>query len=133
MPTVSNFDCRSRVIGLVLVALLVSVPALAQDPWVQFVDDTASRLSASPSLVASDVREKDYAWGDVDNDGDTDLVIVRKQPFTSAGKFPNVLSPQPVRRAWSIAPSDFASASDVPRRPGFPDPDQRPRRTSWST
>ncbi len=38
-----------------------------------------------------DPQEKDYAWADFDQDGDTDLFVARKQPFTTPGKFPNVL------------------------------------------
>ena len=56
-----------------------------------FINQTDSRLVADASLGSSDSQEKDYAWGDVDQDGDIDLVCVRKQPFTSTGKDINVL------------------------------------------
>ncbi len=64
-------------------ALVVALSAAAQAPagtsdWVQFTNETATRLVADPSLGAADPQEKDYAWGDVDNDGDIDLVVVRK-------------------------------------------------------
>ena len=64
-------------------ALVVALSAVAQAPagtsdWVQFTNETATRLVADPSLGAADPQEKDYAWGDVDNDGDIDLVVVRK-------------------------------------------------------
>jgi len=75
---------------LAAVAAGIAAPSLRAQ-WATFQDQTASRLVASAALVATDTQEKDYAWADFDKDGDTDMVIVRKQPFTSPGKFPNVL------------------------------------------
>jgi len=76
---------------LLLIALgLAAAPAAAA--WVEFVEQTAARLNvADPALVRSDVEEKNYAWADFDRDGDTDLVIFRKEPFLVAGKLRNVL------------------------------------------
>ena len=62
--------------------------------WVNFVNETSVRMPTPPNdaaLSTLDTQEKDYAWGDVDDDGDIDLVVVRKQPFTTTGKMPNVL------------------------------------------
>lgn len=72
-----------------LVLCLAAGGAAAQ--WVTFSDETGTRLVAGASVGVSDTQEKDYAWADVDLDGDIDLVVVRKQPFTSAGKDTNVL------------------------------------------
>ncbi len=66
-------------------------PAIAGVPWINFNDETATRLVADPAVGAQDVEEKDYAWDDVDHDGDTDLAVARKQPFSSAGGRRNVL------------------------------------------
>ncbi|MCP3902620.1 MAG: hypothetical protein GY715_03205 [Planctomycetes bacterium] len=66
-----------------------AIPAYAQ--WVNFVDETSTRLIGLPGLGADDTEEKDFAWADLDLDGDIDLVNVRKQPFTSTGKRVNVL------------------------------------------
>ena len=68
----------------------VLTPAL-QAQWLTFQDETNLRLVAAPALGSADTQEKDYIWDDFDQDGDIDLVCVRKQPFTSSGRFPNVL------------------------------------------
>lgn len=71
--------------------LICTAAATAGGDWASFVNETATRLVATPALGASDTQEKDYAWADFDQDGDIDLVVVRKQPFTSPGKQPGVL------------------------------------------
>ncbi len=67
--------------------------------WVTFRDETAERLSAPPTgpegqacspagpsgWMACDRLEKDVTVGDFDDDGDEDVVIVRKQPFNMRG------------------------------------------------
>ena len=75
---------------MVALAAMTCAPSLTAQ-WVSYTNQTGTRLSASAALVSGDQQEKDYAWGDLDQDGDTDLVIVRKSPFTSGGHFPNVL------------------------------------------
>ena len=58
------------------------------------------------------------AWGDLNKDGWIDLVIVRKQPFTTGVGYPNTLlmneGGQLVDRSAA-----YASASDVPGDSGF--------------
>jgi 4-hydroxythreonine-4-phosphate dehydrogenase len=69
---------------------LTASSAQAQS-WVNFVNETSTRLIADPALVLNDLQEKDYAYGDFDHDGDEDLIIVRKTPFSVAGRHRNVL------------------------------------------
>lgn len=68
----------------------VMSPAAAQE-WVEYINETEARLLAPANLGVNDIQEKDYAWGDLDQDGDTDLVCVRKEPFNTPGRFRNVL------------------------------------------
>ncbi len=84
----------------VVAALLIGVsPVLAggEASWVRFQDQTASRIDTSqdpnsgPNVVLTNVDEKDYAWGDLDRDGDIDLVAVYSQPGVTTGRRRNVL------------------------------------------
>jgi len=72
---------RTTFAALAAVAVVPALPA----QWVTFVNETSTRLVASAALGSADTEEKDYAWGDFDQDGDTDLMCVRKQPFTTSG------------------------------------------------
>jgi hypothetical protein len=85
---------------------------------VKFADETAARLVAAAGVGAADPDEKAFAWGDVDHDGDVDLVVARKQPFTTTGKRRNVLllneSGVLVDRT-----AQYAAQSDVPLDLGF--------------
>ena len=67
----------STLFAFALVALW-SPSASAQfgDPWTRFVPSPASLPSGLS--ISDDDHETDMDWGDVDLDGDVDLVIVRK-------------------------------------------------------
>jgi len=82
---------RSLLPLLAAAALLAPTALLAGEDWVTFTDETATRLVADASVGVSDTEEKDIASGDVDKDGDVDVIVVRKSPFTTAGKRRNVL------------------------------------------
>lgn len=83
---------RRRLLAASLVLLLAAGPASAgSTDWVTYVEETATRIQADPSVGANDVEEKDYTVGDFDQDGDTDLVVMRKLPFSNPGGKRNVL------------------------------------------
>jgi hypothetical protein len=71
---------------------LCAAPAMAQlnVQWVEYTKDQ-SRIVADPGLGVLDPEEKDYAVGDFNRDGWTDLLVVRKEPFTTPGKRRGVL------------------------------------------
>jgi len=94
--------------------------SVSAQSWVNFTDETPSRLSASTGLGSGDPQEKDYAWADLDKDGDIDLICVRKEPFTSDGRFPNVLFMNE-NGVLTDRTSALASASTVAGSQGFLD------------
>jgi hypothetical protein len=114
----SNTRNPGRVICSGLLTLVVASGAAVHAQWIEFVDATTSLLEADQSLVADDLQEKDYAWGDVDKDGDVDLVIVRKEPFTTLGKEPNLLL---INHDGVLTDrtAEFVSDSDVAGDNGF--------------
>ncbi|MCH7700754.1 MAG: VCBS repeat-containing protein [Planctomycetes bacterium] len=91
--------------------MLLGRPATAQE-WVTFENETGTRLVADPVVGSSDTEEKDYAWADIDQDGDIDLVVVRKQEWTTRGRRRNVLF---MNEGGVLVDrtADFASASTV--------------------
>jgi len=111
---------RFRIALISAAAVIASVPAYAQLDvrWVEFQNQTATRLVSDPSLGVNDTEEKDYAFGDVNNDGWIDLVSVRKEPFTSPGRRVNVLFMNE-NGVLTDRSAQYASETDVPGDLGF--------------
>lgn len=110
---------RSLSKGLVGLALLSS-PVLAQfnDSWVGFTDQTTTRLPGGAFSVSDLNHEVRFAWGDLNQDGFVDLVVARKQPFTTAGQRTNLLL---MNEAGVLVDrtAQWASAADVLGDQGF--------------
>ena len=80
---------RSTGIAALLAATVASA-AIAQDPWVEFVEAN-ERLVLDDLYRVNDNIEKDFAWADFDQNGFTDLVVVRKFPGSVEGGAKNLL------------------------------------------
>ncbi len=81
----------ARFVAAVMVAgCMGTAHAQFNDQWVTF-QQNASMLGPSATTISNSNTETDMHWGDLDKDGWIDLVIVRKQPFTSTGKRTNLL------------------------------------------
>ena len=111
--------CRKTLVPAACAAAL-STLAGAQgfgNEWVEFDQDN-SKLVAGNSVGLGDTEEKDYMQGDLDNDGWTDLVCVRKQPFTTSGRRTNVLF---MNEGGTLVDrtSQYATASTVGGDQGF--------------
>ncbi|MFM1936266.1 MAG: hypothetical protein RI990_1225, partial [Planctomycetota bacterium] len=103
-----------------MIALAATPVALAQS-WVTYSNQTASRLVASPSLIGADNLEKDFAVGDLDRDGDLDLVCMRKFPGSIQGGFRNIIF---MNEGGVLVDRtvEYGSASDISGYSGMMDP-----------
>ncbi|MFT7464395.1 MAG: hypothetical protein ACI9EF_002751 [Pseudohongiellaceae bacterium] len=110
--------------SLILLAVSIFSPSVAaqfDDAWIEFVRDDSMISAAAP--ISSATLETDLAWGDLDDDGDTDLVIVRSRPYILVGKRTNMLL---MNEAGVLTDrtSTLAASSDVVGDQGFLTPTQ---------
>ena len=84
--------------------------------WATFVEEPAMLAVSSP-MSSVDI-EIDFEWGDLDQDGWTDLVAVRKEPFSAPGKRTNLL----LRNEYGVLTDrslTYGAGSDVVGDLGF--------------
>jgi Putative metal-binding motif/FG-GAP-like repeat len=67
---------------IIVFLLLPSLNHLCSAQWFNWQDESTTRLTVS-SVANSDAEEKDMWAADFNNDGKQDLIVVRKQPFSS--------------------------------------------------
>lgn len=73
---------------MIFTVLIIQQDISAQ--WIDLTDETSTRLQLT-TVPDNDAEEKDIAIGDLNQDGWTDIVIVRKNPFSSPGPKADVL------------------------------------------
>jgi hypothetical protein len=114
-----------RLPGLVaFCGLSLFAPAAAaqfNNTWLTFSKDNTRIVDAngaSAGYILNDPDEKDYAFGDVNHDGWTDLVVVRKEPATTVGKRVNYLLMNENGKLVDRS-AQYASDTNVPGDLGF--------------
>ena len=118
-----NGIARSRFLLRAGLLFAGASPALAQYnvEWLEFAPGVARIQNPDGTVathVTTDTDEKDYAWGDVDQDGWTDLVVVRKLPASFPGPRVNWLLMNE-NGILVDRTAQYASDSDVPGDMGF--------------
>ncbi|MCX5641256.1 MAG: FG-GAP-like repeat-containing protein [Planctomycetota bacterium] len=106
---------------LAITSALALTGAVAAQNWVNLSNQTSTRLVAAASLIGADNLEKDFAWGDLDRDGDIDLVCVRKFPGSIQGGARNLL----LMNEGGILTdrtAEYGQASDISGYAGLLDP-----------
>lgn len=97
-------------------AALLLAAGGAQAQWVTFDNVTATNLVLQ-TVSLTDGEEKDMATGDFDQDGDDDIIVVRKRPFSIAGPRTDVLLMQEngmlVERTSQYAAQLLSNPSDA--------------------
>ncbi|MFM8534476.1 MAG: FG-GAP repeat domain-containing protein, partial [Acidimicrobiia bacterium] len=108
-------------VGAVCALFTTVAQAQFDNNWLTFAPGTGrikTNTGADATAIITDPQEKDFASGDVNNDGWTDVVMVRKLPFTVAGGFPNYL----LMNEGGILvdrSGEYASESDIAGDNGF--------------
>jgi len=67
---------------IVIIIILCYVSTLNFGQWLEWQDITSTNLDLT-SVANSDDEEKDFEVGDLNNDGFTDMIVVRKEPFSN--------------------------------------------------
>ena len=101
--------------------VIVSLSSTVWGQWVNFQNQTGSRLNAAAAVSTADPNEKDYCYADFDKDGDVDLIAVRKYPLSCPGGRTAVLFMNE-NGVLTDRTSTLAQASDVPGDLGFNTP-----------
>ena len=83
----TRFSCAVPSMGLVAMLFLAGLPT-AHAQWLEWDLQTDSRLELS-SVAQSDDEEKDMWPADLNKDGWTDVIVVRKEPFSAVPAWAN--------------------------------------------
>jgi len=108
-----------RVSLLAAASILLLAPRLDAQlnvQWANFRPDP-TRLSIPTDLTANET-EVDFAWGDVDQDGDVDIIVVRKSRWSTGGKRTNVILLN-LDGVLTDVTATYGAASDVAGDQGF--------------
>jgi len=110
----------TRILAAALAAAALPGLAVAQS-WVTLSNQTATRLVASPTVIGANNQEKDFAWGDLDRDGDIDLVCMLKFPGSIQGGYRNLLL---MNESGVLVDRtvEYGTASDISGYSGLMDP-----------
>lgn len=119
-PSASFLGCLS--------VLLTSAAASAGREAPTFIDETALRLPAAfnaPAIGVADDSERSYSYGDIDRDGDLDLVVSRRPAYQFGFRTNVLFMNEGVRDGHKLdgvlvnRSSELAAASDLPGFSGF--------------
>lgn len=102
-----------RIAGFWLCLCGLSTQLMAQ--WVWFREESSTRLVLS-SVAVNDDEEKDIGIGDFNKDGWIDVIVVRKEPFSTPGARADVLLMNEkgtlTDRTMSLAPQFISNPTD---------------------